>query len=144
MTAPTLRVIHPDDDGGPEFLEPPAQPAATASAAPPVTGPDVPPIDYAGTVRLRRTWQQVAATVAPVFVPPGAAATAWLTTGDPTVMMGVGCAGGVAVMAWDRRRTRENRWSTTARPPQGGRRRTDAERARDMAATTAPAGTVHR
>lgn len=158
MTAPTLRLItgSPDDDG-PGFLEPPTDtPTPDVPTAPtgPVPGvapaglaaPDgAPGVDWVGTVRVRRTLTEVAATIAPAFVPPAAAAAAWLASGgNPLAMMGVGCGVGVAVMGYDRRRTRGNRWSTLARPPQGGRRRTDAERARDMAATAAPAGTAHR
>ncbi len=156
MTVPALRLITtpaPRDDNPADFLDLPepttAQPGAAGGGAPARAGtgtPDgAPPIDFAGTIRVRRTIGEVLATVAPAFVPPAAAATGWFASGgNPTVMMGVGCGVGVAVMVWDRRRTRCNRWSTTARPPQGGRRRTDEERLRDMAATAAPAGTIHR
>lgn len=141
MTVHALRLAPapaPDDDG-------PDRGPGREPVAVPVTPDGAPPIDYAGTIRHRRTLAEVLATVAPAFVPPAAAAAGWVASaGNPTVMMGVGCGVGVAVMAWDRRRTRENRWSTTARPPQGGRRRTDEERLQAMAATAAPAGAVHR
>lgn len=104
-----------------------------------------PPLDWAGTVRIRRSVLEVLATVAPAFVPPVAAAGAWAAAdGSPLAMMGVGCGVGLLVAAYDRRRTRENRWSTTARPPAGARRRTDAERLQAMAETASADGVVHR
>lgn len=140
MTAPTLRVIHPDDDGGgPEFLELPTQPAPT----PPDTRRDVPPLDWAGVMRVPMRGRTATWEIAGPLSPFLSAVFAMAATGDYRWMMGTGIGVAIVVMKADRIVTRGNRWSTTARPPQGGRRRTDEERLRDMADTAGAPGTEH-
>ncbi len=87
---------------------------APASAGPDgERGDDVPPLDWSGTLSVRQSLGAIAREGGPALFAPGAAGAAWLSTGDHRLMMGVGVVVGVVVMAYDRRRTRANRWSTT-------------------------------
>lgn len=92
------------------------------------------PLDLAGTMTLLVGRREAAWPVTAVPAPAVVAAAAWLVTGDPGVMMGLGLGSAAFVMAVDRRVTRAHRWSTNVRAGRG-RRRTDSERLADMAAS---------